>query len=98
DDHEATMVRVGALPTVSAQLLPGAVQEFVAEEHNSVARIITGPNAYLLSLLRTGDVDMVIGRMAEPNAMFGFSFEHLYSERVVMVVRPEHPLLAVERF
>jgi LysR family pca operon transcriptional activator len=97
-EHEVTMVKVGALPTVSAQLLPGAVQAFVAEEHNAIARIITGPNAYLLSLLRTGDVDMVIGRMAEPNAMFGFSFEHLYSERVVMVVRPGHPLLAVERF
>jgi LysR family pca operon transcriptional activator len=61
-------------------------------------RIITGPNDYLLSLLRLGDVDMVIGRMAEPEAMVGFSFEHLYSERVVLVVRAGHPLLAAEPF
>lgn len=92
--HAATLVRVGALPTVSAHVLPNAVQAFTAAGSGIHARIITGPNAYLLSLLRTGDVDLVIGRMAEPDAMYGLAFEHLYSERVVMVVRPGHPLLA----
>lgn len=96
--HEATMVKVGALPTVSARILPGAVRQFTTENHGARTRIITGPNAYLLSLLRTGDVDLVIGRMAEPEAMLGFSFEHLYSERVVMAVRPGHPLLGERQF
>src|SRR5690606_18963478 len=58
----------------------------------------TGPNNYLFSLLRTGDVDIVIGRMAEPDLMLGLAFEHLYSESVVLVVRPDHPLLALEDF
>ena len=92
------VVKIGALPTVSARILPRAVQSFTAEGRRAKARIITGPNAYLLSLLRTGDVDLVIGRMAEPDVMLGFSFEHLYSERVVMVVRPGHPLLQVGSF
>jgi LysR family pca operon transcriptional activator len=48
--------------------------------------------------LRTGDVDLVIGRMAEPDVMIGLAFEHLYSERVIMVVRPDHPLLTVPDF
>lgn len=91
--HEATIVRVGALPTVSARILPEAVQAFTAAGSGIHTRVITGPNDYLLALLRTGDVDFVIGRMAEPDAMVGLSFEHLYSERVVMVVRPGHPLL-----
>jgi len=90
---EATTVKVGALPTVSARILPKAVSAFTAEDPGVHTRIITGPNNYLLSLLRTGDVDLVIGRMAEPQVMTGLSFEHLYSERVVMVVRPDHPLL-----
>ncbi|RYE73221.1 MAG: LysR family transcriptional regulator, partial [Hyphomicrobiales bacterium] len=34
----------------------------------------------------------------QPDAMVGLSFEHLYSERVVMVVRPGHPLLAEPNF
>lgn len=96
--HEATIVKVGALPTVSARILPGAVAAFSADGQSAHTRIVTGPNAYLLSLLRTGDVDLVIGRMADPEAMLGFSFEHLYSERVVMVVRPGHPLLAERKF
>jgi len=91
--HEATVVKIGALPTVSARILPGAVIAFSAQDQAARTRIVTGPNGYLLSLLRTGDVDLVLGRLAEPDAMLGFSFEHLYSERVVMVVRSGHPLL-----
>lgn len=96
--QEATIVRVGALPTVSARILPDAVKAFTGAGSGVHTRVITGPNDYLLSLLRNGDVDFVIGRMADPEVMMGLSFEHLYSERVVMAVRPEHPLLAERRF
>lgn len=95
---DAVVVKVGALPTVSARILPGAVAKFTAQGLRARTRIITGPNGYLLSLLRLGDVDIVIGRMAEPQAMAGFSFEHLYSEKVVLVVRAGHPLLAAKPF
>ncbi len=94
----AAVIRVGALPTVSARILPDAVRRFGADGAGVTTRIVTGPNGYLLSLLRTGEVDLVIGRMAEPDAMVGFSFEHLYSERVVLAVRPGHPLLAEPDF
>jgi len=89
---ESATIKVGALPTVSARILPRAVRRFTAQRLPPRVRIITGPNAYLQSLLRLGDVDFVVGRMAEPDAMNGFSFEHLYSEQVKMVVRPAHPL------
>lgn len=90
---ESALVRIGALPTVSARILPEAVQTFTTQQPGVHTRIVTGPNDYLLTRLRTGDVDLVIGRMAEPEAMLGLAFEHLYSERVAMVVRPGHPLL-----
>lgn len=96
--QDAAIVRVGALPTVSARMLPDAVQAFTRDNPGVKTRVITGPNGYLLSLLRTGDVDIVIGRMAEPNAMVGLSFEHLYSEQVVLAVRPGHPMLAAADF
>lgn len=96
--QERPLVKIGALPTVSARLLPRAVAALSGDSQSAHARIVTGPNGYLLSLLRTGDVDLVIGRMADPEAMLGFSFEHLYSERVVIVVRPAHPLLAEKSF
>lgn len=92
-----TIVRVGALPTVSARILPPAVMR-LAESRKARARIVTGPNDYLLSLLRAGEVDLVIGRMAEPGEIAGLSFEHLYSEQVVFAVRAGHPLLKLKRF
>ena len=96
--QEAALVKIGALPSVSARILPEAVRRFFLAEPGINNRIITGPNSYLLSLLRTGDVDLIIGRMAEPEAMLGLSFEHLYSERVVLAVRPDHPLLSARDF
>ena len=92
-----TIVRVGALPTVSARILPPAVK-LLAGGTSARVRIVTGPNDYLLSLLRSGEVDLVIGRMAEPGEITGLSFEHLYSEQVVFAVRTGHPLLKLRRF
>lgn len=93
-----TIIKVGALPTVSAQILPKAVRLFTAGGLLARTRIVTGPNAYLLSLLRVGEVDLVIGRMADPDAIAGLAFEHLYSEQVVFAVRAGHPLLAETAF
>lgn len=96
--EEAALIKIGALPSVSARILPAAVRDFFSAEPEVNSRIITGPNNYLLSLLRTGDVDLVIGRMAEPELMLGLHFEHLYSEQVVLAVRPDHPLLDAADF
>ncbi|MDQ0395751.1 pca operon transcription factor PcaQ [Labrys monachus] len=94
----AVIFTVGALPTVSASILPAAVMHFTARQLDMTPRILTGPNAFLMSQLRVGEVDLVIGRMAEPEAMRGFAFEHLYSEAIALIVRPGHPLLATPSF
>ncbi len=88
----ALPVRVGALPTVSARLLPEAIRRYMTHGLGAVPRIVTGPNDYLAGQLREGGLDIVIGRMGEPDAMTGFVFEHLYSEPIVFVVRAGHPL------
>lgn len=97
-NEAATSVRVGALPTVSARLLPSAVSAFTRDNPAVRVHIVTGPNEHLLTLLRTAGVDFIIGRMGEPSTMMGLAFEPLYSERVVMVVRPGHPLLGQAHF
>jgi LysR family pca operon transcriptional activator len=92
-NSDAVAIRIGALPTASARILPRAMARFTAEGFRMKPRVVTGPNGFLLSQLRLGDLDLVIGRMADPEAMTGFAFEHLYSEKIVLVVRPGHPLL-----
>jgi len=91
-------IKVGALPTVSAQVIPQAVQLFKQDDVGTLVRVVTGENSVLLSQLRTGDLDLVVGRLADPELMTGLSFEHLYSERVAFVVRPAHPLLKAKPF
>ncbi len=91
-------VRVGALPTVSARIMPGAIQLFIAERTGSPIKIVTGENLVLLDQLRVGVLDLVVGRLAAPEQMAGLRFEHLYSEQVDFVVRKGHPLLAAKRF
>lgn len=89
----APPVRVGALPTVSARIMPRAMTLFLSEKTGSRIKIVTGENSVLLEQLRVGDLDLVVGRLAAPEKMGGFSFEHLYSERVLFVVRAGHPLV-----
>ncbi len=50
----ALPVRVGALPTVSARLLPAAIRAYQARGLGAVPRIVTGPNGYLTEQLRQG--------------------------------------------
>jgi LysR family pca operon transcriptional activator len=89
----APPVRVGALPTVSTRIMPRAMTLFLQEATGSRIKIVTGENAVLLEQLRVGDLDLVVGRLAAPEKMTGFFFEHLYSEQVVFAVRFGHPLL-----
>jgi LysR family pca operon transcriptional activator len=90
---DAPPIRVGALPTVSTRIMPRAMELFLKENTWSRLKIVTGENAVLLEQLRVGDLDLVVGRLAGPEKMTGFSFEHLYSEQVVFAVRAGHPLL-----
>ncbi len=89
-------IRVGALPTTSARIMPEAMRMYLEESQATRIKIVTGENAVLLDQLRLGELDLVVGRLAAPEKMTGFFFEHLYSERVVFVVRPGHPLLSPE--
>ncbi|KKX27631.1 pca operon transcription factor PcaQ [Rhizobium sp. LC145] len=93
----APPVRVGALPTVSTRIMPRAMSLFLEEKTGSRIKIITGDNAVLLEQLRVGDLDLVVGRLAAPEQMAGFSFEHLYSDPIVFAVRAGHPLLLSKR-
>ncbi len=90
---EAPPIRIGALPTTSSRIMPRAMELFLKEKTWSRVKIVTGENAVLLEQLRVGDLDIVLGRLAGAEKMAGFSFEHLYSEQVVFVVRAGHPLL-----
>ncbi|RTZ48027.1 pca operon transcription factor PcaQ [Candidimonas sp. SYP-B2681] len=90
-------VAIGILPTVAAVLLPVAIKTFRETSSTTSVRILTGANRELLELLKSGEADFIVGRLAEPEAMMGLSFEHLYREPLAVVVRADHPLTREER-
>jgi LysR family pca operon transcriptional activator len=84
---------VGALPSVAARLMPEVTRQFQDLAPDVTLRITDGPHGYLIDLLRRGRLDLVIGRLGQPDTMQGISFTQLYNEYVEFVVRPDHPLL-----
>jgi LysR family pca operon transcriptional activator len=87
-------VLVGVLPNAAATLMPPAVANFKRVHPEVPVKLITGTNRALLTQLRLGEVDFVVGRLAEPAEMMGLHFERLYYESLVLVARAAHPLLA----
>lgn len=92
--REAVMtLRVGALPSVAARLMPEVVAELSRLVPELRLLIADGSHEALTGMLRAGDLDLVIGRLGAPETMRGLSFTQLYLEDVAVVVRPGHPIL-----
>lgn len=102
-------LRVGVLPTLAPSVMArvalawrqgaaasGAGGGGVGGEAARLS-VVTGLNTALLQALRAQELDLVIGRLAEPDDMLGLSFELLYAEPLVLAARPGHPLLAAGR-
>ncbi|AHG18348.1 LysR family transcriptional regulator [Chania multitudinisentens RB-25] len=86
-------LRVGALPTAALGLLPPVIARFQQLHPHLRIQVTTMHNAALLAQLQSGELDLAIGRMAEPQMMSGLLFELLFLEELQIVVHPAHPLL-----
>ncbi|AEF53463.1 pca operon transcription factor PcaQ [Marinomonas posidonica] len=89
---------IGVLPTVATSILPESVKRFRTNTLDIRLHLVSGANSTLMSQLRIGELDLVVGRLGVPETMSGLSFQHLYSEQVSFVVRPDHPLLSKANF
>lgn len=99
DTDGVRQLRVGALSTVESRLLPDALRGWHAEgsPHGEIGvSVVTGPSAFLLSRLLRGELDLVVGRMTEAREVQDLAFEHLYYERLLLVVHAGHPLAGVD--
>ncbi|KGJ04255.1 LysR family transcriptional regulator, pca operon transcriptional activator [Paracoccus halophilus] len=87
-------LRVGALPSVAARLMPEVLDDLANVAPEMRLMIAEGSHEHLIGLLNRGELDVVLGRLGEPETMRGVSFTQLYLEEVALVVRPGHPILA----
>ena len=91
-EPDAAPLRIGALPTAAAAFLPPVLRAVAERWPQLSVRVVTDRNTALIEQLRERALDAVIGRLADPERMAGLSFELLYAEPMVIVLRPGHAL------
>ncbi len=90
---QQSVLRIGTLPTMVLGLMSQAVGSFQQAYPHIRVQVGTLANTLLLAHLKTGELDLAISRMADPDAMSGLTFELLFLESLVLMVNPAHPLL-----
>ncbi|AUU85639.1 LysR substrate-binding domain-containing protein [Leclercia adecarboxylata] len=93
NDVVPDVVRIGALPTAALGILPAVIGQFHKQQRNITLQVATMNNTMLLAGLKSGELDLGIGRMSDPELMSGLNYELLFLESLKLVVRPRHPIL-----
>lgn len=84
----------GVLPTVAPAILPHVALALRRTAPAVRLRVVTAANSELLAQLKRRELEVVVGRLSDPEQMTGVTFEHLYADPLVVVVRAGHPAVA----
>jgi DNA-binding transcriptional LysR family regulator len=85
-------VVIGTLLAASAKLLPHTIARVHEARPNVTIVIREGTNDVLMPALQNGDVDLVLGRLAEYRHRKNIRQEELLPEEFCIVARKNHPL------
>lgn len=86
-------MHIGALPTAIVSVVAPVLADLQQRYPGWRIQVSTLANDALLMAIKSGQMALGIGRMAEPVLMDGLNFELLYLETLRLVVAPHHPLL-----
>jgi len=87
-------LRIGAPPIVAGRFLSSAVAKFIRANPNCVVEMRTGLVHELRTMLERGQVDIVLGPRSLADPSVGLDFELLIDDRVGILCRTGHPLMA----
>jgi DNA-binding transcriptional LysR family regulator len=91
------MLRLGATPTATRSLLPGAIRTFRARKPGVRVQVMRQVTHIVLDQLASGLYDIAICDEPEEGLDSRFSTETLYTDRNVFVVRKDHPWIGEGR-
>jgi LysR family transcriptional regulator of gallate degradation len=83
---------VGSMPFARTKLLPEALNALSRERPLARVKVISAPYDGLLSRLRYGVIDFLIGALREPAPIDDVVQEPLFDDPLAVVVRRGHPL------
>lgn len=88
-------VVVGTLLAASPRLLPRAIKRLLEHRPNVAIKIVEGTNEALIPALRSGEIDMIVGRLPSHRHRAKIEQEKFFDERVMVVAGNQHPLARV---
>lgn len=91
-EGRATRIAIGLLPAASLSILPNFVAQLENEMISTSINAREGSSDVLLSLLRTGELDIIIGNLTAKPLGIEFRTKHLYKDPIVVVAKKHHPL------
>lgn len=92
NEGKSGRVVIGTLLAASSYLLPMAIKAVLQDRPHMAIKVIEGTNEALMPALRTGEIDMVVGRLPTHRHRDELIQEKLFDENIVAVVGPDHPL------
>lgn len=90
--EDAGGVVIGSMPLSRTFLLPTAINMLTRERPDARVEVIDGPYEDLLSGLRRGDLDLLVGALRDPLPIGDVVQEPLFSDPLAIVGRAGHPL------
>ena len=83
---------IGTLPLARSWLVPTAVLEFARAHPEHTVSILDGAYDSLLTALRHGAVDFLVGALRDPAPHADVMQEHLFDDPLALIMRSGHPL------
>lgn len=93
----AGRIRVGAMVVATPGLLAGAVDRLKLSSPHTTVSIEEGDLTRLLPRLRTGELDLIVGRLEPGYSSPDLETQALYTDTMRVVVAADHPLATVAR-
>ncbi len=90
----AGRIVVGTLLAASGGLLPMAINAVLLQRPRLAIKVVEGTNEVLMPRLRSGELDLVVGRLPVLRHRSDLEQRRLMQGRIALVVRAGHPLLA----
>jgi DNA-binding transcriptional LysR family regulator len=84
------LLTVAGPPLIATQLLPEVLVRLAAERPNLQLRIVS-QNQELFTALLAGEFSLVVAMLYREISMEGLGSEYLFDDRLVLVMRPDHP-------
>lgn len=87
-------VVIGTLPYTRTILTPRAINHLIKKNPNLDISTREGPYLMQEALLRSGEIDFIIGATRSDNSDTELITEELFEDQLAIIVRKDHPLLS----